>query len=346
MRVNVRGETDVDLTARSSDAGPAPWRAVGGPAFPGDAVRPRSKVRSLITGTAKLAVSAGLIIYLLSRYSPDVAMLRRIDAVWCLVAFAALFATLPVASERWRRIVVHLGGAAPWRSVFSVFATSAFFSQVLPSVGGDLVRVVYYRLLGSTPGAVLVSIVIDRGMGIMGLLLLALGAYPLLSAWIRTDVISVPIEVIAVSALSGAGIAAVILPFAKRSAIWRRVPSTLGALLDAIAWAVASRDGLLRLLPLSALVHILSIIAVYAIAQSLGIHLGLRAAAGATPIILLAQVLPISIGGWGVRETAAVTVLSTLGIDPSAALTLSVIFGTLFALATLPGLVCWFNLRR
>ena len=308
--------------------------------------RPRSKPLQVVTTAAKLAVSLGLIVYLLSRYSPSSARLADIRPLWCALAFLALFSTLPVASERWRRIVLHFGGIGDRWTVFRVFATSAFFSQVLPSVGGDLVRVVYHRLLRSTMGSLVISIVLDRGMGIMGLLVLVLGAYPFLSEWPRAAAIALPAEAIAAGLLAGAAVGASILPRLRVTGLWARVPPSLRATSNGIGWAVGSREGLFRLLPLSVLVHLLSIVAVYAIGRSLQIDLGFWTAAGVSPLILLAQILPISIGGWGVRETAAVTLLATLGVDPGAALALSLIFGSLFALATLPGLLFWFTLRE
>jgi len=60
---------------------------------------------------------------------------------------------------------------------------------------------------------------------------------------------------------------------------------------------------------------------------------------------VLAQVLPISVGGWGVREAAAVTLLAMTGIDATSALLVSIMFGILIFLATLPGVLFWLTLR-
>jgi uncharacterized membrane protein YbhN (UPF0104 family) len=59
------------------------------------------------------------------------------------------------------------------------------------------------------------------------------------------------------------------------------------------------------------------------------------------PVILLATMLPFSIGGWGVREAAAVAVLSLAGISAEAALSLSLIFGlTQVAVSGVGTLLC------
>jgi len=64
------------------------------------------------------------------------------------------------------------------------------------------------------------------------------------------------------------------------------------------------------------------------------------------PVLLLAHVFPISIGGWGVREAAAVALLGLTGVDATSALLVSVMFGALLVLATLPGAVFWLTLRE
>ncbi len=59
----------------------------------------------------------------------------------------------------------------------------------------------------------------------------------------------------------------------------------------------------------------------------------------ASAIISLAASMPISVGGWGVREVAAVYVLGTLGISAADAMTMSIMVGlcsTLIILAPTP----------
>ena len=58
-----------------------------------------------------------------------------------------------------------------------------------------------------------------------------------------------------------------------------------------------------------------------------------------------AVALPISAAGWGVREASLVTLLGLVGVDRSAALLLSVEFGLLTTLLSLPGGLIWLALR-
>ncbi|MGH8035541.1 MAG: hypothetical protein ACREO9_09970, partial [Lysobacterales bacterium] len=55
----------------------------------------------------------------------------------------------------------------------------------------------------------------------------------------------------------------------------------------------------------------------------------------ASAIISLAASMPITVGGWGVREVAAVYVLGHLGVAAADALTMSVMVGLCVTLVTL-----------
>jgi len=59
------------------------------------------------------------------------------------------------------------------------------------------------------------------------------------------------------------------------------------------------------------------------------------------PPVILATVLPISIGGWGMRETAMVFMLSLVGVAPERAFLLSVLMGVVTVVMSLPGGVLW-----
>ena len=58
------------------------------------------------------------------------------------------------------------------------------------------------------------------------------------------------------------------------------------------------------------------------------------------------MMLPISVGGWGVREVSMVGMLALVGIDKEAALTISVQLGILAIIASLPGAVIYAKRRK
>jgi uncharacterized membrane protein YbhN (UPF0104 family) len=74
-------------------------------------------------------------------------------------------------------------------------------------------------------------------------------------------------------------------------------------------------------------------------ARALGVPMPLVAVAALVPLILFAMVLPLSIGGWGLREGAAALLFPVMGAAPSDGLATSVAFGLVFMLTTLPGVI-------
>jgi len=107
-----------------------------------------------------------------------------------------------------------------------------------------------------------------------------------------------------------------------------------------------ARTGLRCLNPLSAFVHLLSIAAIFLAAHAVRVPVTLSIVLAIGPILPLAQALPISVGGWGVREAAAVALLAMTGVDATSALPVSLMFGVLLVLSTLPGALFWLTLRE
>jgi len=64
------------------------------------------------------------------------------------------------------------------------------------------------------------------------------------------------------------------------------------------------------------------------------------------PPALVLTVIPISIAGWGVREGALVGLFSLIGADRTIVLMMSVVYGILLILVSLPGLAVFLRGRR
>ena len=64
------------------------------------------------------------------------------------------------------------------------------------------------------------------------------------------------------------------------------------------------------------------------------------------PAAIVAAALPVSLGGWGVREGAMVAGFALLGFDADAALLVSLLIGLSIAVLSLPGGLFWLLLRN
>ena len=79
------------------------------------------------------------------------------------------------------------------------------------------------------------------------------------------------------------------------------------------------------------------------IADTLGIGLDLLDCLVLIPPVMLITTMPISIAGWGVRETAMVYVLGLVGVSEADSLVISVIIGILFLIVSLLGGLFWLS---
>jgi uncharacterized membrane protein YbhN (UPF0104 family) len=87
-------------------------------------------------------------------------------------------------------------------------------------------------------------------------------------------------------------------------------------------------------------------LAAFCIAHSLSIHVGLMPITAVMSIVSFVAALPISFAGWGVREASVVGLLGLLGVDRGSALILSVEFGIIATLMSLPGGIVWLLMRQ
>ena len=89
-----------------------------------------------------------------------------------------------------------------------------------------------------------------------------------------------------------------------------------------------------------------SYILIYIIsAKSLGISIDYFAFLVFSPLILLSMTLPVSIGGWGVREFTALLISFLLGLSASASISVAIMYGVLNLICSLPGVYFFLKLK-
>ena len=110
-------------------------------------------------------------------------------------------------------------------------------------------------------------------------------------------------------------------------------------------YAVFSGEVFWRHLILSFFV-VCSYVLIYVIsAVSLGLDIDYLAFMVFSPIILFSMTLPISIGGWGIRELTALLLSLLLGLSASSSISVSIIYGILNLICSLPGLYFFLQIK-
>jgi uncharacterized membrane protein YbhN (UPF0104 family)/SAM-dependent methyltransferase len=291
---------------------------------------------------AKLAVGAALF-YAISRYvniAEAFTRIGRADLGLFLLATGLIVLQHVFAAARWSAVAEAIGHRLPLGTALVGYLEANFFNQVFPStVGGDAVRAWRASRLGMGLGPAVVSVLVDRAIGLLALALIAIFGANVL--WLAPGgaraglALSLVIAIVLSGAVAG-GLLSTLLPrlrdwTATRPLYW---------LSDGVARVFRSLRLAAATLGHSLVGHMLTVVAFERLAASLGIEMAFGTALAALPVILLASAVPVSIGGWGVREGIGVGVLGLLGIGAEPALALSLMLGlSLLAIGLLGGLV-------
>src|SRR6185503_486409 len=86
---------------------------------------------------------------------------------------------------------------------------------------------------------------------------------------------------------------------------------------------------LLRSLAISLAIQVTTLAAYIALGRALAPHIGMASFAAAACIVMLAASLPVSFGGWGLRELSAVVALQAIGLSSASALVIALLIGVL-----------------
>ena len=246
---------------------------------------------------------------------------------------------------RWKIILQRLGAALIARAAIRLFYISVFFNMfVWGAVSGDVLRAWLTARAGVMPADAVNSVILDRVAAIASVAILMLGTLPWLSTQPVHAVILVGFGAAGVTILAGMKVIA-LLQHLPRSWLTFRVVRYLhgfgGAieqgLLKPAAWPVYA----MALVTQSTLA-----VATYLLALALGIDVSLIDCLAFMPPVALVAGLPISIGGWGVREGAMIGLFALVNLPAAKALLLSVSLGLVGTVVTLPGGLVWLFWRN
>ncbi len=303
--------------------------------------------RLLLTGL-KLAFSIMLVGYFLGVNDLDAVgrNLSGIRAEFVVLALSILGAAACLVSLRWSFILRKIGVRLRFGPALHLVLIGMFFNQLLPStVGGDAVRTWRLHKAGVALGTSFKSVILDRVVGLAGLVLLVVLGLPLVSS--ATPDAAAFWSLLAIVFAATAGLA-LLLSFDKIPFSWlRRGPlRALGDLAADARGLFFAPGAAVFGLGLSLVVHFGSAMIVFALALGMEIEIGALECVVLVPPVILISVLPISMAGWGVREGAMIVALGFAGITPADALVLSLAFGLVIAVTAIPGGILWFVRSR
>jgi glycosyltransferase 2 family protein len=293
---------------------------------------------------AKIAFTV-LALVLLARLVDPAMVLERVQRTkpfYFLLAALLMVLQIPLVGMRWRLIVCAMShGQAPvpgLAKIQQITWIAQFFGQVLPFVAGDGMRVLLLREAGSSLRVAFKSTLLDRAIAALALFVIALPA-ALFSRILGATGAFLPVVVFIGAGLLGAAAMLasidVIHRFGTRWRVLGAITETVRDLRDILfSWIHAP-----RIVALCFAVHGISIMAFWLLAGGQDLPFEITDAIAIVPLVLLVSLVPIAAGGWGLREGFVVALLGAAGIGADGALLLSLSFGMVVLLATIPGVV-------
>ena len=271
------------------------------------------------------------------------AAMRQLAPATVAVAALLTAAQAMIIGWRWHRIVSLLGGRLPPLDALKWVFVGLFFNNALPtSVGGDAVRIVLLRRSGASFKLAAGSVAIERGTGLVVLGLMVSACVPAVWSAVHGRSWSLTLALVGPALLAGLLVAAVADRVFGR---WLPVgpAGVLTWLGDGLRRLALHPRSLAEIAGLGLAASFTGLLAAFVLGTGLGIDLGLPAYVVLVGGATLLSVLPISLGGWGVRELGMVALFGALGVGAERALALSLLWGLLPLLVSLPAGMLWWR---
>jgi len=291
----------------------------------------------------KIIVSLGLIVFLIAQldFQSVVVLLASLDVVVILSVILIMFMQILMAARRWSNVLQSLNFDVKYDLVLLLLWVGLFFNNVLPSsVGGDLIRGYYLKqqkvdLLGT-----ITSVVLDRMFGVLALVVLFLCSLPFLMELLDLNDSALIYRSFYVIMTIVIVVLIIILYMRSRS---ESIKLFLNGIKDFFFTCPFCN---LRVFFISLCIHLLSIMIMFFLSIGLHIDVSWYQIVLVVPMVMLLTLLPISIGGWGVRESAMVLGMGYVGVAQEEAFALSLAYGLLTLVVSIPGVIAWIQLKR
>lgn len=291
----------------------------------------------------KLALTAALFVYLAGKIDFAAAWneAKEIDLGLLAAAAAVLLLQVPIGGFRWVSVIRAIKASFSVMAAAKIFWIGSFFNLALPSaVGGDAVRMWKSTRAGLPLAAAVNSVMLERVATVFGLVVLVAVTQPLLLARIHDMPGSWVFPLLSVLGVFGILLLTVLDRVPESFRRWKVVRGM--AILAHDARQTFLRPGnALKTLAWCVLGHLNLSVVIYLLGKGLDLPIDAIDCLVLVPPVILITTLPISIAGWGVRETAMVTAFGFVGVPEHSSLAMSILFGLIVVVTGLPGGLIW-----
>lgn len=245
---------------------------------------------------------------------------RTADPILVALAFCIPPGGVLIASARWRILLAAQGVASHLTYLIESFMVGVFFSNLLPStIGGDSYRAYDSWRLGTSKTASVVVMVVDRFLGIVALLFLALLALSLSPR--AAELIPLPYVAMLAAMLVSLSLLWIVFSSTRFGFIAssRKGMRLLEPVVAAFAPFAGKTAALAKAFGLSVLLQVNVVFFYYVVAKAMGFAVPLVDFFLLVPAALLVMAIPISVNGIGLRESVFTYLLGMYGVGPARA---------------------------
>jgi len=268
---------------------------------------------------------------------PFLTGIRSLQVPAVLAALAIGAVTTVCSAWRWRVVAGRLGVGLTLRSAVAAYYGSQFLNSTLPGgVLGDVHRAVRHGRAVDDVGRGARAVLGERAAGPVthvALTLLVLLALPGPAvSWLLG-----PLVVVMVVVLLAVAAGSALVP--RRGTGSTRLSRLAATVVADLRTGVLARSAWPQIVLASVVVALGHAVTFVIAARLVGVPASPPELIPVAMVVLAAMLVPVNVGGWGPRESAAAAVFGAAGWGGAAGVATATAFGVLTLIATLPGVV-------
>jgi glycosyltransferase 2 family protein len=297
------------------------------------------KNRKSILLTLRIVISVLLIFYLVKtqfkNFSSIVEILKSSSKILLLLSLSTHIFGTWITALRWKALLDTQNVKLSTASLSVTVLIGLFFNNFLPtSIGGDVFRTIDASKKAKIPLSSSASVIlVERFSGVVSASVYAVAALFLGFTAIGNQPVIIPVVIFFVIVVIIALI--IIKPsifgigkFLKRFRFINKIKEKLSSAYNTLMSFKNHKIVLLKVLTYSFLLQFAVILNWYLAARALGIELSLAAFIFIVPVVSTIAMIPISVGGIGLRENSLVFIMVAMGVanDKAALCSLLILF--------------------
>ncbi|HWO02233.1 MAG TPA: lysylphosphatidylglycerol synthase transmembrane domain-containing protein [Blastocatellia bacterium] len=304
-------------------------------------------------GVAQAAIGVGALTLVLMKTDARGLSEAIKSTRWAYLPFAvvAAFLVIWLMTYRWSAILEVRGHKVETRRLFLYYLIGAFFTNFVPggSASGDVARLIYVDREIRDKAFVLSTLIYERLVGAFTLLLIGLvatlssRAFDQYASTVYFAEVVLGLGLLAAATLMSnyvsSRLARLMRMVGARFKVGR-VGEAAARTIEAISELRSNRKMLARTVAISVAVRIVWGLGCFAVARALDLPLGLPIVFAFISLVDLLRLMPLSVGGLGVREWLIIVLFAGVGISRERALTFSILaFAPIYLTAIVGGIV-------